>query len=195
MTLHASERSRLSAALYARGVALLGFTALAIRWPDETLFFALVGGGASLAVLGIFQLGMHAVSDELPSTKTFLLGDGVTTMTFGTLLIVMPLLGVHAALLCAAAWALAYCVSLVLLAGRLWFMPVARHALLGWATVTLLGAIAALWAGPVSAGSMLYMVAAYAWCYALVHLAAGVWLHRRHRVIRARSGRKLTSIA
>jgi len=179
--LDTSERARLAAALFARGVAMFVFAAVAIRWPDTTLFFALVGAGASAAVLGVFQLGMHIASRELPSTKAFMLGDGFTTLALGTVLMTMPLIGARAGLLLGVAWMFVYVMSLVLLAARLWLMTPVRHVLLSWATVTLIVALAALFAGPMSVASALYWAAAYAWCYALLHVAAGVWLHRRQR--------------
>ena len=187
MPLDTSERLRLSAALFVRGLALFAFAAIGIRWPDETLFFVLVGGGTTAAILGVFQLGMHLVSRELPSTRAFLLGDGFTTLAFGIVLLAMPLLNGNLVLLLAGGWLLVYDVYLALLAARVWYLPYVRRVLLAWSTVTLVVAIGALWARPLPLADALYWVAAYLWCYGLLHVGAGLWLHRRHRIIMART--------
>jgi hypothetical protein len=187
MTLDHPERLRLSAALFGRGIVLFALAAIGIRWPDETLFFVLIAAGASAAILGIFQLGMHVVSRELPSTKAFLIGDGFMTLTLGIALIAMPQLTGRPALLLGGAWLGVYGVFLLLLMGRLWFLRFSRRVLLAWATVTWLAAVGAAVAGPMALSSALYWVAAYLWGFGLVHVGAGVWLHRRHRIIMTRT--------
>jgi uncharacterized membrane protein HdeD (DUF308 family) len=187
MPLDTTERLRLSVALFARGLVLFAFAAIGIRWPETTLFFVLVGAGASAAVLGVFQLGMHLAGRELPSTKAFLLGDGFTTLSLGILLISVPQLSGSLVLLFTGLWLLVYDVSVLLLAARVWYLAFVRRVLVAWGTVTLAVAIGALWSRPMPLADALYWVTAYLWCYGLLHVGAGLWLHRRHRIIMART--------
>jgi hypothetical protein len=180
------ERARLGAALFARGIVLFGFAAVAIRWPEAALFFAIVGAGASAATLGFFQLGMHVASQELPSTKFFLIGDGVGALTFGMLCIGMPLLSPYAAVMLMAAWMLIYAAGMLVVSGRVWYVAPARIGLLSWSTANVAFAVAALAFVPRTLNDVLYWTAVYIWCFGLAHVAAGLWLRRRHRRLVAR---------
>jgi uncharacterized membrane protein HdeD (DUF308 family) len=185
-----SERTRLSIALFARGVVLFSCAAIAVRWPDQTLFFALVGAGAAIGTLGIFQLGMHIVSDELVSTKIFLLGDGMTTLVFGILCIGLPMLPAAAALYLAASWLVMYAAFVLLVAGRLWYLPRERLGLLSWAAINLACAVAVLLAPLTTLQNFMYAAVVYLWCSGLVHLTAALWTRRRHRSALARAGHR-----
>ena len=164
--------------LFWRGVLALTLSLVAVRWPVETLLFAMVAAGAAFLVMGAFD---SVVALRLRSSFRFwwvALAHGLACVLFGVVTLAVPALALRAAMILAALWLLAYGGLALVAALRL------RQAGMPWVMPALWGAINALFAAvlllyPVpSVTIVLYAGAGYVAALGAAHLAAAFALRR-----------------
>jgi uncharacterized membrane protein HdeD (DUF308 family) len=174
----ALELTALRQLLFWRGVLALALAFVAVRWPQDTLLFALVGVGAVFLVMGAIDT---VIALRLRASARFwwvALAHGLACVLFGAVTLAVPALALRVAVVLASLWLLAYGALALVAARKLraiaapWLMP----ALWGAANATL---AVVLFVYPIPTVTVvLYAGAGYAALLGAAHLAAAFALRR-----------------
>lgn len=183
MSRQSAELSRLAFVLFMRGLFLLVLSAAALRWPDQTLLFAIVTAGGVVGTLGIFEVAAAAISASLPSTKLFLLAHGLVSILFGALTATIPVASAAAATKLSVAFMALYAMYSFTLAARLQFIRRARRTLLAWGAFNVIGAVLLAAARPETTNQVLYAAALYGALLGVLQLAAAVGMRRGETMV------------
>ncbi|HEU4993623.1 MAG TPA: DUF308 domain-containing protein [Gemmatimonadaceae bacterium] len=173
------ELSRAAGTAQLRGSALVLLGCVAIRWPQETLFFSILAAGAIAGTLGIFEIAGALAGASLWSSRAFYLGEGLAFVGFGALTATVPATTPPVAARLTAAWLLVYAVYAALLAARVWYLAPARRFLIAWALVNIAVGVAVRRLAQQPLDALLYWGAFYTAILGLVELVAGSWINRR----------------
>ena len=178
MRSHALEVTALRHLLFWRGLLALALALVAVRWPSDTLVFALVAAGAVFLVMGFFDA---FVALRLRATFRLwwvALAHGLVCVLFGAVTLAVPALALRVAVTLASIWLLAYAALAIVAALTLrrargpWVAP----AVWGIANAVL---AVVLFVYPIPTVTLvLYAGAGYAAALGVVHLAAASALRR-----------------
>lgn len=169
---------RLSTVLLIRGVALLAFGAIAVRWPEQSLADAVRYAGGIAVFLGIVELGMAMAGHALRSTRFFRVGHALASIGFGVVSGAMTALSLDAALNLVMLWLGVYAAFLALLSARLWHFRRIRDALLLWGAVNATAVLVCATMRSAPRVTMLLMGALYTAALGAVTILAARWTRR-----------------
>lgn len=179
---HRLELTALRQLLFWRGMLALALALIAVRWPEDTLIFALVGAGAVFLVMGFIDVFL---SLRLRATTTLwwvALAHGLACVLFGVVTLAVPALALRVAIVLASVWLFVYGVVALIAAFEL------RAAAAPWAIAALWGATnvafaLVLYLAPMPTVTVvLYAGASYAAALGVAHLAAAFALKRVPRL-------------
>jgi uncharacterized membrane protein HdeD (DUF308 family) len=181
MPLTRSDWARISLVLYLRGFLLLGLSAVAVRWPRETLFDAMVTAGGVMGVLGLLELLLAAVTHVGRQTRTLMVVHAALAVTFGVVAITASMAAASTTIQVIAVWLLLHAVVALALASRMPTMP-DRRALVTWSVVNLACSFVVVAFPTLPPAELLYLGAAYAAVYAILQIGVALWIRRGLRV-------------
>lgn len=175
---HTLELAALRHLLFWRGMLALAFALVAVRWPAETLVFALVAAGAVFAVMGLFDVGISLGMRRTHRLWWLALLHGLACVAFGVVTVVVPAVALRLAVLLAAAWLMLYGLLALEAARRVRTRSRVWRALAAWGIAN--GVLAALLITfpRLTITLVLYAGAAYAAAFGVAHLAAAIVLRR-----------------
>lgn len=161
-----------------RGLAALALALVAVRWPADTLVFALIVSGTVFAVMGLFDVVLALRMRRRHRLWWLALGHGLACVGFGVVTIAVPAVALRIAVLLAAAWLLLYAVLALEAARRVRGRSSLWRAAAGWGLLNAMLAVLLLLYPGLTITLVLYAGAAYAAALGVAHLAAAAALRR-----------------
>lgn len=172
------ELTALRHLLFWRGMLALATALVAVRWPQETLIFALVAAGAVFGIMGLFDTVIALRIRRAYHAWWVALIHGLACTAFGIVTLAVPGVALALAVGIAAGWLVVYGAVALLVAWRM------RRNHLRWRSVALWGAMNVVFAALVltyprlTITVLLYAGAAYAALLGLVQVGAAMRLRR-----------------
>ncbi len=178
MRSHTLELTALRRLLFWRGLLALALALVAVRWPTDTLVFALVAAGAVFLVMGFFDAFIALRLRATLRLWWVAFAHGLACVLFGAVTVAVPALALRVAVTLASIWLLAYAALAIVAALKLrgtsaqWVIPAA------WGIANAALAVV-LFVYPIPTVTLvLYAGAGYAAALGVVHLAAAFALRR-----------------
>jgi hypothetical protein len=178
MPLLLSEVRRVSLVLYVRGFVLLALAAIALRWPDDVLFGAMLTAGVLVGALGVFELGVAGVAEASPETKRLMALHALVSIGFGAVALAAGLVPLATTVRLIAGWLLLHSVVTLAIANRVSTPRRARLLLLFAAAVNVVCALGILTYTPITFATLMYVGAGYAAAYGVAQIGTARWIWR-----------------
>lgn len=180
MLLTERDLGRVSVVLYLRGFALLALAAVAIRWPDEVLYNAMLTAGVVVGVLGVCELALVAVSSTVASAKGLMMVHACLSIAFGALALMARTATLATSMRMIGAWLLMQAIVALAIAARVKSAGLARPLLVAWSAVNVAASFLVLTYAWMTLVALMYIGAGYAAAYGVVQIATARWI--RHAV-------------
>ena len=170
------DLERVSIVLYLRGFVLLGLAAVAVRWPDDTLFQAMLTAGVVVGVLGACELLVAGLSTAVRATKGLITTHAVLSIAFGLVSLAAQVTSLEITMRLIGGWLLVHSVIALALASRVTPSGFARPLLLAWSALNVAAAFIVMTHEGTTLLMLMYTGAAYAAAYGVVQIATARWI-------------------
>lgn len=171
--------------LFWRGMLALATALVAVRWPQETLIFALVAAGAVFGVMGLFDVVLALRMRRGYSAWWVALVHGLACTAFGVVTLVVPGVALAIAVGIASAWLVVYGAVALIVAWRMRRNQLRWRSVAAWGALNLAFAVSVLAYPRLTITVLLYAGAAYAALLGLVQVGASMRLRRLSLALRA----------
>lgn len=178
MRSHTPELTALRHLLFWRGLLALALALVAVRWPTDTLVFALVGAGAVFLVLGFFDAFLAVRLRATLRLWWVALAHGLACVLFGAVTLAVPALALRLAVTLASIWLLAYAALAIVAARQLRSVAAPWVAAAVWGVANAAFALVLLVYPIPTVTLVLYAGAGYAAALGAAHVAASIALRR-----------------